>query len=162
MIRAAVPDDVPSILGLVRELAEYERAAHEVVARELDYHAALFGPRRFVECDVVELDGEIVGMAMWFLRFSTWTGTACMYLEDLYVQPEHRRRGFGRALLVGLARRCVAEGWARFEWSVLDWNTPAREFYESLGANPLEEWVLHRLSGPELARFAGTEPSSAP
>lgn len=148
--RAATTADVPAILGLVRELAEYERAAHEVVATEAHYEAVLFGPDRFVECDVAVVDGDIVGMAMWFRRFSTWTGTPCMYLEDLYVQPAHRRFGIGREFLARLARHCVTEGWARFEWSVLDWNEPARAFYRSLGAESLDEWVLNRLSGEAL------------
>ena len=154
--RPATPSDVPALLGLVRELAEYERALDEVVATDAQYHAVLFGPERFVECEVAEVDGVVVGMAMWFRRFSTWTGTPCMYLEDLYVQPTHRRLGIGRTFLQRLARRCVAEGWARFEWSVLDWNEPAREFYRSLGAESLDEWVLNRLSGSELEQLGLT------
>lgn len=156
MIRPARPEDVPTILALIRELAEYERAASDVVASEASVHAALFGPRPAVFAHLAEQDadqadaGEVVGLALWFRNFSTWRGTHGIYLEDLYVRPAARGHGHGRALLTQLARICVSEGYSRLEWSVLEWNEPAISFYRSLGAAPMMEWRTFRLSGPAL------------
>ncbi len=110
---------------------------------------------------VAEHQGEVVGFALWFLNFSTWTGQHGIYLEDLYVRPDQRRSGLGRALLAELARVCVARGYARLEWSVLDWNSPARRFYASLGAAEMDEWTVHRLAGPALAALAPGRPARA-
>jgi GNAT superfamily N-acetyltransferase len=154
VIRSATTADVPAILGLVRDLAEYERGLHEVHATEERLHAALFGERPAVFCDIAEVDGEVAGFALWFLNFSTWLGRHGIYLEDLYVRPERRRDGIGRALLVRLAQRCVEHGYGRLEWSVLDWNEPALGFYRSIGALPMDEWTVHRLSGDALTELA--------
>jgi GNAT superfamily N-acetyltransferase len=140
----------------VRELAHYERALEEVRIEEADVVAALFRDHPAVFCDVVEAEGEVVALALWYLTFSTWVGRHGIYLEDLYVQPDHRRHGYATALLAGLARRCVERGYGRLEWAVLDWNTPALEFYRSLGAQPLDEWTVHRLSGDALVGLART------
>lgn len=154
MIRSAIPADVPAILGLIRDLADYERALDEVRAGEAEVRAALFADRPSVFCEVAEVDGEVVGFAVWFLSFSTWLGRHGIYLEDLFVHPDRRRGGIGRALLVGLARRCVEQGYGRLEWSVLDWNEPAIDFYRALGAEPMDEWTVHRLSGDALRLLA--------
>ncbi|MDQ0466004.1 GNAT superfamily N-acetyltransferase [Caulobacter ginsengisoli] len=154
-VRPAVPADAALILGFIRDLAEYERLAHEAVASEADIAAALFGehPRAF--CDIAEADGVPVGIALWFYNFSTFTGRHGIWLEDLFVQPAARGKGAGKALLAGLARRCVDEGLTRLEWSVLDWNAPSIAFYDSLGAATMDEWTTRRLSGEALARLAG-------
>jgi GNAT superfamily N-acetyltransferase len=155
VIRPAVPSDVPAILGLVRDLAEYERALPEVQATEEQFHQALFGEHPAVYCDVVEHEGAgVVGFAVWFCNFSTWLGRHGIYLEDLYVLPEYRRNGYGRRLLALLAHRCIDRGYGRLEWNVLDWNEPALDFYRTLGAEPLDEWTVHRISGPALAHLA--------
>jgi len=153
-IREARPDDVAAILSLVRELAEYEKASHEVTARDEDFVRALFGPDAHVHCLVVEVDGQIEAMALWFLNFSTWLGTSGLYLEDLYVRESSRGRGYGMGLMRELANICVTRGYSRFEWSVLDWNTPAIDFYRSLGAQAQEEWTKFRLSGLQLVAYA--------
>jgi ribosomal protein S18 acetylase RimI-like enzyme len=155
VIRPARPDDVPVITALVRELAEYEKEPQSATATEEDFAAALFGPNPAVFAHVAEHTAEdgspmVVGMALWFLNFSTWTGRHGIYLEDLYVRPEFRGRGYGKALLTELARICVARGYRRLEWSVLDWNTPAIEFYKSLGAVPMDGWTVYRLTGEAL------------
>ena len=142
------------MLGLVRELAAYEREPDAAVATEDQLHEVLFGSRPAVFCDVVDIDGEVVGLAVWFLNFSTWLGRHGIYLEDLYVTPAHRGRGHGKALLAHLARRCVDAGYGRLEWSVLDWNTPAIDFYVGLGSFPLDEWTTHRITGDALATLA--------
>ena len=149
-IRPAVPGDAPLVLALIRELADYERLAHEVTAAEADVRAALFGPAPRVFCDVAERQGAPAGCAIWFYSFSTFRGRHGIYLEDLFVRPEHRGRGIGRALLAHLARRCLDEGLARLEWSVLDWNEPALRFYRALGAVPMDGWTTQRLDGEEL------------
>jgi len=156
MIRHATPDDVPAILAMVRELAEYERAPHEAVATEEQLRTALFGdhPAVFAHMAVDDASGEPVGFALWFLNFSTWRGVHGIYLEDLYVRPEHRGSGHGKALLLGLARICVERGYGRLEWSVLDWNEPSIGFYKSLGAVPMDEWTVFRLTGDTLNRAA--------
>lgn len=156
MIRSATIDDVPALIRLVRDLAEYEKEPEAAVATEDDFRAALFPPagEPKVFADVAEVDGVVVGMAMWFYTFSTWTGRHGIWLEDLYVQPEQRGSGVGKALLIGLARRCVEEGLPRLEWTVLDWNAPALGFYRSLGAAGMDEWTTQRVDGATLARLA--------
>lgn len=150
MIREARPADIPAIVRLVTELAEYERAAHEVRLDEHKLTSALFGEVPAARCHVAEMDGSVVGMALYYPTFSTWTGVPGIWLEDLYVQPQWRKLGLGRDLIRSLARVAVQSGYERLEWAVLDWNTPAWRFYASLGARPLEDWTMHRVSGPEL------------
>ena len=154
MIRPATPNDVPEIANLIRELAEYEKLEHEVQATEAMIDAALFGEQPRVFCDIAEWDGEPVGFAVWFLNFSTFSGRPGIYLEDIFVRPAFRGRGVGRALMVHLARKCVENGWARLQWSVLDWNTPSIEFYKSLGAELMDEWTICRVGGPDLTALA--------
>ena len=149
---------MPAIVQLVRDLAEYERAPEEAVATEAQLHDVLFGPQAAVFCDVAEVEGEVVGMAVWFLSFSTWLGRHGIYLEDLYVTPSRRGEGHGKALLATLARRCVERGYPRLEWSVLDWNTPAIDFYVGLGAVGMDGWTVHRLAGAPLAALATEAP----
>ncbi|HEY8093135.1 MAG TPA: GNAT family N-acetyltransferase [Acidimicrobiales bacterium] len=158
MIRPAAPADVPALLGLVRELAEYERAPEEAVATKAQLDDVLFGEDPAVFCDVAEVDGSVVGMAIWFLSFSTWLGRHGVYLEDLYVTPDRRGEGHGKALLTTLARRCVERGYGRLEWSVLDWNRPAIDFYLALGATGMDEWTVHRITGAALIDLAGIAP----
>lgn len=153
-IRAARPDDSALIFSLVRELAEYEKLSHAVDATEEMIAAALFGDAPRLYCDIAEWDGQPAGFAVWFLNFSTFRGRHGIYLEDVFVRPAFRGRGIGKALLMRLARRCVDEGWARFEWAVLDWNAPSIAFYKSIGAQVMDEWKVCRLSGDALSRFA--------
>ena len=155
MIRTATPADVPEILAMIRELADYERALEQAVATEEQLHAALFGPAPtiFVHMAVDEA-GEPVGFALWFLTFSTWLGRNGIYLEDLYVRPQRRGGGHGRALLAELARIAVERGYQRVEWQVLDWNEPSIGFYKSLGAFPQDEWTVYRLTGDALGELA--------
>ncbi len=161
LIRRATPDDVAEILLMVRELAEYERAPHEAVATEDQFQQALFGPEPKVFAHVVEHptdDGrQLGGFALWFLNFSTWLGRHGLYLEDLYVRPELRGTGYGRRLLSTLAQECVTNGYGRLEWWVLDWNEPALGFYRSLGAIPMDEWTVHRVTGDALTALADVE-----
>ena len=162
-VRPAVPSDVPVVLHLVRELADYEKALHEVEASEGQLAAALVPDRGqpAVFAHVAEADGEVVGVAIWFPSFSTWTGTHGIWLEDLYVTPAHRGSGLGRELLSTLAGVCVERGWSRLEWWVLDWNAPSIGFYESIGAVAQDEWTRFRLDGTSLdavARRALTGP----
>lgn len=154
VIRPARSDDAALIFSLVRELADYEKLTHEVMATEAALAAALFAPTPAVFCDIAEWNGEPAGFAVWFCNFSTFSGRHGIYLEDLFVRPAHRRRGIGRALLIHLARRCMARGWTRLQWSVLDWNAPAIEFYRSLGADLQAEWRLCRLADSGLAKLA--------
>jgi GNAT superfamily N-acetyltransferase len=149
-IRAAREADVPVIVSLIRELAEYEREAESAKATEADIHAALFGPSPAAFCHVAERDGDVVGFALWFLNFSTWNGTHGIYLEDLFVRPTARGTGLGKALLTTLIEIARERGYGRVEWSVLNWNTPAMDFYRSLGAKPMEEWTVWRLDGEAL------------
>ncbi|MFE9093085.1 GNAT family N-acetyltransferase [Streptomyces sp. NPDC007264] len=154
MIRAATPADVPAVHALIRELAAYEKAPDEARATPEQLTEALFGDRPAAYAHVAEDDGgEIAGYALWFLNFSTWRGVHGIYLEDLYVRPQARGAGHGRALLTELARICVARGYERLEWAVLDWNRPAIDFYEALGAHPQDEWTLYRLTDGALARL---------
>jgi len=150
-IRDVRVEDVPSVVKLVHELADYERAADECALTDEQLRAALFGPSPALFGFVAELDGEVVGFALWFLNFSTWRGTHGIYLEDLYVRPEHRGHGFGRLLLARLARECVERGYSRLEWSVLDWNEPALGFYRRIGAVAMDGWTVHRLDGDALS-----------
>jgi GNAT superfamily N-acetyltransferase len=154
-IRPARPGEAALVLQFVRELAEYEKLTHEVDATEAMLDAALFGASPRVFCDLAEWDGEAVGFALWFLNFSTFSGRPGIYLEDLFVRPAHRRKGIGKALMIHLAQRCVAQGWSRLQWSVLDWNTPSIAFYKSLGGVLMDEWTVVRVSGDALARLAG-------
>jgi GNAT superfamily N-acetyltransferase len=155
MIRPARPADVPVIYQLIRDLAAYEKALPEVTGTEQDLRQALLAEPPAVFAHVAEHDGEVVGFALWFLNFSTWAGKHGIYLEDLYVRPDLRRFGLGRALLAELARICVERGYPRLEWWVLDWNQPARAFYAALGAAEMDEWTVHRLTGPALRALAG-------
>jgi GNAT superfamily N-acetyltransferase len=150
VIRFATPDDVPVILELIHELAVYEKEPDAVQASVEDLHEALFGADPVAWCHVAILDGAVVGMALWYRTFSTWAGKPGLWLEDLYVRPEARGTGLGKALLVELARVAVERGWTRFEWWVLDWNTPAQGFYRSLGALPQDEWTVWRVDGDAL------------
>jgi GNAT superfamily N-acetyltransferase len=153
-IRPAIASDASLIFRFIRELAEYERLAHEVDATEDDIAKALFSPNPRVFADVAEWEGEPAGFALWFYNFSTFRGRHGIYLEDLFVRPELRSKGIGRALLRHLARRCAAEGLARLEWWVLDWNEPALKVYRSIGAMPMDEWTVQRVTGEALQRLA--------
>ena len=156
LIRRARPDESGLVLSLVRELAEYEKLLHEVEATEAMIAEALFGTNPRVFCDLAEWNGEVAGFAVWFVNFSTFSGRAGNYLEDLFVRPALRGKGIGKALLSHLARECVANEWSRLQWSVLDWNTPSIEFYKSLGAVMLDEWTVCKVGGPALAALART------
>ncbi|AKA05962.1 N-acetyltransferase GCN5 [Streptomyces noursei ZPM] len=158
MIREATPDDVPVILAMIGELAAYERAAESAEATEPQLKEALFGPQPAAFALIAEDAGGPVGFALWFRNFSTWTGTHGVYLEDLYVRPEARGGGHGKALLAALAQLCVRRGYQRFEWSVLDWNEPSIGFYRSIGAQPMDEWTVFRLTGEALHTLADTAP----
>lgn len=155
--RPATVEDVPEILAMVRELAEYERALHEVSATEEHLRSTLFAddPKVFGHLAVADGTDQVVGMAIWFLSYSTWLGAHNLYLEDLYVRPGARGTGVGRLLLRTLAEICVERGYPRLEWWVLDWN-PAREFYAAIGAGALTEWIPYRVDGDALRRLAGS------
>jgi GNAT superfamily N-acetyltransferase len=159
VIRPARPDDVPTILVLIRELAAYEREPDAVVATQSGLAAALFDDRAALFGLIAEHPGDdgpvIAGFALWFLNFSTWVGRHGIYLEDLYVRPELRGHGYGRELLVELARIADERGYGRLEWAVLDWNESAHRFYESLGAVPMQEWTMWRVTGDALPTLAG-------
>ncbi len=156
-IRPARPGEAALVLAFVRELAEYERLLDAVDATEAMVDAALFGENPRLFCDIAEWDAAPAGFALWFANFSSFRGRHGIYLEDLYVRPAFRLRGIGRALLVHLAQRCVAEGWTRFEWSVLDWNKPSIEFYRTLGAVLMDDWTICRITGDALVRLARSE-----
>ncbi len=155
VIRPVRAGEAALVRQFVRELAEYEKLLHEVEATEAMIEAALFGPQPRIFCDLAEWDGTPAGFALWFLNFSTFSGRSGIYLEDLFVRPAFRGKGIGKALMVHLARRCVAEGWGRLQWSVLDWNTPSIDFYKSLGGVLMDEWTVVRVSGDALKRLAG-------
>jgi len=163
MIRPARPEDVPQILQFVRDLAQYEKAPHEARATEEQLRTALFSERPAAFAHIAEDvgTGEPVGFALWFLNFSTWDGVHGIYLEDLYVRPEARGGGHGRALLAELARICAERGYSRLQWSVLDWNEPSIGFYRALGAVPQDEWTVFRLSGGPLAALGTGQPAAA-
>ena len=156
-IRDASVDDPALILRFVKELAAYERAPESVTATEEDIRHSLFGEDAIVHAVICQIDARPVGFAVYFFNYSTWLGRRGLYLEDLYVSPAHRRAGAGKALLKHLARVARSRECGRLEWSVLDWNTPAIRFYESIGAKPLHEWVGYRLAGEALDRFASGE-----
>ena len=153
MIRFARADDCATILGFIRDLAEYEKLAHEVVADEPTLRATLFGERSAAEVLIAE-DPEPVGFALFFTSYSTFLAKPGLYLEDLFVRPAARGKGIGKQLMIELAKICVLRGYGRFEWSVLDWNEPALAFYRSLGALPQSEWTVQRLAGAPLAALA--------
>ena len=153
-IRAAAPTDSALIFALVRELADYEKLADEVDATPEQISAVLFAREPRLFCDIAEWNGEPAGIAVWFLNFSTFRGRHGIYLEDIFVKASYRGRGIGKALMARLAQRCVDDGLARFEWAVLDWNTPSIDFYKSIGAQVMEDWRICRLSGPALQAFA--------
>jgi GNAT superfamily N-acetyltransferase len=152
-VRRVRESDVDAVVGLVYELAEYERAPDECHVTAEQLHRALFRPSPALFGHVAEVDGEVVGCALWFLNFSTWDGEHGIYLEDLYVRQSQRGSGLGRALLTALAEECVARGYTRLQWWVLDWNTSAIGFYKSLGAVPMDEWTVMRVSGEALQRL---------
>jgi len=155
-LRPAQAEDVPLILQFIRELAEYEREPQAAVATPEDLLRDGFGPEPKFHVTLAHFDGEPAGFAFWFFNYSTWQGRPGLYLEDLFVRPPLRNKGIGKALLVELARIAVEKNCGRFQWQVLDWNTPAIEFYESLGARPLKEWITMRVSGDDIARLANT------
>jgi len=153
-LRAATPGDIDLVLAFIGELAAYERLAHAAVATAADIEAALFCDHPKAFCDLAEVAGEAVGFALWFYNFSTFVGRHGLYLEDLYVRPQARGSGIGRALLRRLAQRCVGEGLGRLEWAVLDWNAPAIAFYDSLGSVSMDDWRIRRLDGAALRALA--------
>ncbi|MEV3973375.1 GNAT family N-acetyltransferase [Streptomyces sp. NPDC050698] len=160
MIRPATPNDVPEIRSMIRELAAYERAEEQARATEEQLRSALFGEHPAAHALIAQDDdgGGTVGFALWFPRFSTWTGTRGMHLEDLYVRPSARGAGHGKALLAALAATCRRNGFDRFEWWVLNWNTPTIDFYKSLGVELMDEWTVCRLSGEPLELLAAQAP----
>jgi GNAT superfamily N-acetyltransferase len=153
-IRRVRESDLAAVVGLVHELAEYERAPLECQLTPRQLRRALFGPDPALFGHVAEVAGAVVGCALWFLNFSTWEGSHGIYLEDLYVQPEYRGRGLGRGLLAALAAESCRCGYARLEWSVLDWNTPSIDFYKAAGAFPMDDWTVFRLTDDALTDFA--------
>jgi GNAT superfamily N-acetyltransferase len=153
-IASASERDVPTILNFIRQLAEYEKLSHLVIATEASIHEHVFGVNPVAEVLLAYWDGEPVGFALYFRNFSTFLGQVGIYLEDLFVEPEHRGRGIGKALLIRLAQIAIDRGYGRLEWSVLDWNAPSIEFYRSLGAVPMDAWTGYRLTGDALSRLA--------
>lgn len=154
-VREATPADVPDILRLIRELAAYEREPDAVETTEALLQTWLFESDPVASVLVAEAGARVVGIALWFRTYSTWTGVPGIYLEDLYVEPGQRGSGLGKALLASLARIAVDRGYRRVEWAVLDWNTPSIEFYEALGARPMADWTTYRLTGDALAELGG-------
>jgi RimJ/RimL family protein N-acetyltransferase len=153
-VRQAVPSDAATILRFVRELADYEKAIHEVEATEESVRTSIFGEGSVTQALICERDGVAIGMAVWFFSYSTWQARNGLYLEDLYVTPEARGSGAGKAMLRRLAQIALEKGCGRFEWSVLDWNEPSIRVYEAIGAEPQKEWIRYRLAGEKLAAFA--------
>ena len=153
-IRHAIEEDIPVILSLIKELAVYEKLLHEVVTTEEVLKKNLFGQKRYAETVLGYYLDEPVGFALFFHNFSTFVGKPGLYLEDLYVKPEYRGKGFGKVLLEYLARLAVERDCGRYEWAVLDWNEPALKFYKSIGARVMKEWLIHRMAGEELERLA--------
>jgi GNAT superfamily N-acetyltransferase len=160
-IRPATPADVPLILDFIRELAEYEREPQAAVATQADLLRDGFGPEPKFRVDIAEWSGEPAGFALYFWNYSTWQGKPGLYLEDLFVRPHFRGKGIGKALLVHLARVAVKNNCGRLVWQVLDWNTPSIEFYKSLGAETMNEWLTMRVTGEGLVRLATEETSAA-
>ena len=149
-IRPAKIQEVGEVLQLIQDLAIYEKAPEQVEASKEDLLNTIFASDPRVFCDLVEVDGQIAGMAIWFLNYSTWQAKHGIYLEDLFIKPEYRGRGYGKALLKHLAKICDEKGYGRLQWWVLDWNSPAIEFYKSLGAEAMDEWTVYRTSGKAL------------
>ena len=154
MIRLARKEDSPRILALIQDLALYEKAPLEAKATLEQIEESLFSGDPHAFCHVVEVDGTVVGISIWFLNYSTWLGKPGIYLEDLYIDPAYRGKGFGLALLKELAKICVARNYERLQWWVLDWNEPSIEFYKSLGAEAMDEWTVYRVSGDALKKLA--------
>lgn len=161
VIRTATEDDVPAILSLIKELAEYERLSDEVVATEDGIRQALFGQRPVAEAIIGDYDGVPIGFALYFNNFSTFLGKPGIYLEDLYVQPDHRGNGFGRKLLAYVAHQAKERNCGRLEWAVLDWNEPAIDFYKRIDAVPMDDWTVYRLMGDALDNLANENPTSS-
>jgi GNAT superfamily N-acetyltransferase len=153
-IRPARPDDATLIFALVCELADYENLQSEMAATPEAISTALFAPEPRLFCEIAEWNGEPAGFSVWFLNYSTFRGRHGIYVEDLFVRPAYRGHGIGKALMARLARHCVEQGYARFEWAVLDWNKPSIAFYKSIGAQVMDEWRICRLSGKALHEFA--------
>ena len=153
-VREATPSDAATIVRFVRELADYEKALHEVQATEESVRASIFGEGSVTQALIAERDGAAIGMAVWFFSYSTWQARNGLYLEDLYVTPEARGSGAGKAMLRRLAQIALEAGCGRFEWSVLDWNEPSIRVYEAIGAEPQKEWIRYRLTGDKLTEFA--------
>jgi GNAT superfamily N-acetyltransferase len=153
-IRDAVQADLPKILQFIKDLAEYEKAPNEVVLSISDLEQSLFGTNPQVYCLIAELENEVTGFAVWHLNYSTWLGKHGIYLEDLYVDPKYRGQGHGKALLRKLAQICVESGYKRLQWWVLDWNQSAINFYKSIGAEPMDQWTVFRVSGSSLEKLA--------
>ncbi|MEI7659347.1 MAG: GNAT family N-acetyltransferase [Actinomycetes bacterium] len=153
MIRVAVKEDGPRILQLIKDLAKYEKAPLEAKATLEQIEETIFSANPSAFCHVAEVDGEVIGIAIWFLNYSTWLGKPGMYLEDLFVDPNYRGQGHGMAFLKTLAKICVERGYERFQWWVLDWNEPSIEFYKSIGAVPMDEWTIFRVSGEALKKL---------
>ena len=154
VIRRARAGEAGLVLSFICELADYEKLSHEVEATEAMIDAALFCEQPRLFCDIAEWQGELVGFAVWFINFSTFSGRPGIYLEDLFVRPAYRGKGLGKALLVHLARTCIDNDWSRLQWSVLDWNTPSIDFYKSLGAVLMDEWTVCRVTGDALTKLA--------
>ena len=156
MIRPARPADLHTVLTLLRELAEYEKLTHEVVFDDEEFGRYMFGERPMVDVLLAECEGGAVGFALFYYDFSTFMGKPGIYLEDIFVRPEHRGHGHGKALIAGVAAAAIERGCARMKWSVLDWNAPAIDFYRSLGAEPMDEWTVWRISGDSLEALAAS------
>jgi GNAT superfamily N-acetyltransferase len=154
VIRRARPGDENELAAMIHELAEFERASHECTVTETQLGEALFSDQPTVYGHIAEVDGEAAAAALWFRNFSTWDGVAGIYLEDLYVRPQFRRRGLARKMLATLARECIGGGYTRLSWAVLDWNVNAIALYDAVGGKPQEEWITYRVSGPELSALA--------
>jgi GNAT superfamily N-acetyltransferase len=157
VIRPAHPGDGAEITAMIYELATFERAVDQCTVTENQMHTALFGSNPTAHAHVAEVDGQIAAGAVWYLSFSTWDGQAGIYLEDLFVRPAFRRRGLARALMRELASECVANGYTRLTWAVLDWNVDAIALYNEVGGKPLSEWITYRLSGPALSDLAESD-----
>ena len=157
MIRSATPADLPTIVSLIRALAEYEKLSDMVALDPAKLADHLFGPRPYAECLIAEADGTAVGFALFFHNYSTFLGKPGIYLEDLFVLPERRGAGHGKALLQAIGQLAVERDCGRIEWSVLDWNTPSIGFYESLGAKPVDGWTVYRLTGESIGKLASTD-----
>jgi GNAT superfamily N-acetyltransferase len=157
VIRPARPGDEAEITAMIYELATFERAVDQCTVTKSQMHAALFGPNPTAFAHVAELDGQIAAGAVWYLSFSTWDGQGGIYLEDLFVRPAFRRRGLARALMRELAFECVANGYTRLTWAVLDWNADAIALYDEVGGKPLNEWITYRVSGPALSDLAESD-----